>query len=134
MYSDYCRVKLMLHHPFVDWTDLLVVDGQVYGSYIDTFQACSWLYTHLEDFYIDLDKDDDNDHDSDTETEADLDPEDGSDINYPLADFKAFARRRPREDFTDMDLGQDIGARDIDRDYNWSVYIGRYNIQPEIWA
>jgi hypothetical protein len=32
-----------------------------------------------------------------------------------------------------MDLGQDIGARDIDRDYNWSVHVGRYNIQSEIW-
>jgi ATP-dependent DNA helicase PIF1 len=33
-YSDYCRVRLMLHHPFVDWDDLLMVDNHVYGSYI----------------------------------------------------------------------------------------------------
>jgi hypothetical protein len=35
----------MLHHPFVDWEDLLVVDGQVYGSYIDAFRACSRFTT-----------------------------------------------------------------------------------------
>ena len=39
-YSDYCRVKLMLHHPFIDWDDLLSVDGQVYDSYVDAFHAC----------------------------------------------------------------------------------------------
>ena len=32
-----------------------------------------------------------------------------------------------------MDLGQDIGTREIDRDYDWSVHVGRYNIYPEIW-
>jgi hypothetical protein len=123
----------MLHHPFVDWADLLLVDGQEYGSYIDAFRACSRSHSHLEDFYTDPDNEDDN-TDSDTETEPDLDPEDESDTNYPLADFEAFARRRPGEDFTDMDLGQDVGARDFDRDYDWSVHVGRDNIQPESWV
>jgi hypothetical protein len=31
-----------------------------------------------------------------------------------------------------MDLGQE-GIREIDRNYDWSIYIGRYNIHPEIW-
>jgi ATP-dependent DNA helicase PIF1 len=38
-YSDYCRMRLMLHHPFVDWDDLLSVDGQVYTTYVDAFCA-----------------------------------------------------------------------------------------------
>ena len=50
-YSDYCRVKLMLHHPFVDWIDLLSVDGQAYELYIDAFQACRHSYTHLQVIY-----------------------------------------------------------------------------------
>ena len=108
-----------------------MVDGQVYGSYIDAFRACSRSHSHPQDFYTDPDKEDEG-H-SDSETDEDLGPEDGSEIDYPLADFEAFARRRPREDFTNMDLGQDIGVRDIDRDYDWSVHVGRYNIQPEIW-
>ena len=81
----------MLYHPFVDWADLLSVDDQVYGSYIDAFQACSRLHSHPEDFYTDPDNEDDNtDSDTDTKTEDDLDPEDGSDTNYLLADFEGF--------------------------------------------
>ena len=90
-YSDYCRVKLILHHPFVDWKDLLSIDGQVYSSYIDAFQA--YTRTHPQDFYTDpeaecLDSD-----------ESDEDPKEQAD-DHPLADFEAFARRRPQEDFT----------------------------------
>jgi ATP-dependent DNA helicase PIF1 len=36
-YSDYCRVKLMLHHPFTDWLDFLTVEDEIYGSYIEAF-------------------------------------------------------------------------------------------------
>jgi hypothetical protein len=39
-YTEYCRVKLMLHYPFTDWTNLLYVDGEAYGSYTTTFMAC----------------------------------------------------------------------------------------------
>ena len=35
--SDYCRVKLMLHHPFTDWPDLLPVENETYESYIEAF-------------------------------------------------------------------------------------------------
>jgi ATP-dependent DNA helicase PIF1 len=135
-YSDYCRVKLMLHHPFVAWEDLLTVDGQTYGSYTDAFRACSQLHSHPQDFYTDPEDDNtdsDTDSDSDSDTDEDLGPEDGSDTDYPLADFEAFARRRPQEDFTLTDLGQDIETRDMDRDYDWSGHAGRYDICPQIW-
>ena len=52
-YGDYCRVRLMLHHPFIDWEDLLSVDGQLYESYIHAFQACTQSHTHPDDFYTD---------------------------------------------------------------------------------
>jgi hypothetical protein len=29
--------------------------------------------------------------------------------------------------------GQDMGTREIDRDYDWSIHVGRYNIHPEVW-
>ncbi len=47
-YPDYCRVRLMLHHPFVDCADLLSVDGRVYQSYVDDFRACVRLHQHPE--------------------------------------------------------------------------------------
>jgi hypothetical protein len=126
-YSDYCRVRLMLHHPFVDWDDLLSVDGQVYGSYIDAFQACRRSHTHPPDFYTDPEAEC-----SDSDNESDDDPEEEPD-EHPLADFEAFARRRPQEDFTRIDLLDGLGSREIDRQYDWSAHVGRYDISPDIW-
>ena len=128
-YLDYCRVKLMLHHPFTDWADLLTGDNQTYGSYIDAFQACKRLHTHPQDFYTDLEAE----HlDSDPD-ESDEELELGLEDNHPLADFEAFARRRPQEDFTHMDLLESLGAREMDRNYDWSLHVGRYDLSPEIW-
>ena len=85
-YSDYCQVKLMLHHPFVDWNDLLSVDSQVYESYIDAFQACIQLHTHPQDFYTNP-----KTECSDSDNESEEDPKEQ--VNeHPLADFEAFAR------------------------------------------
>ena len=58
----------MLHHPFTGWADLLLVDGQAYGSYIDAFRACHHSHIHPQDFYTDpeaecLDLDDESDED-----------------------------------------------------------------------
>jgi hypothetical protein len=88
-YSDYCRVKLMLHHPFTDWPDLLSVENETYESYIEAFRACKRVHTHPEDFYDDP-KGDGSDSDSDSGDEGLQEDEE-----YPLADFEAFARRRP---------------------------------------
>ena len=55
--------------------------------------------------------------------------------DYPLADFEAFARRRPGVDFTACrDMLGSLGSREIDRAYDWSTHIGRYSeISPEVW-
>jgi hypothetical protein len=37
----------------VDYTDLLTVNSQVYGSYIKAFWAYYYSYTYPQDFYID---------------------------------------------------------------------------------
>jgi ATP-dependent DNA helicase PIF1 len=128
-YSDYCRVKLMLHHPFTIWSDLLSVENETYGSYIESFQACKRVHTHQEDFYNDPEGDS-SVSDSDSADE-DLQEADES----PLADFEAFARRRPGFDFTACaDLLDSLGSREIDRSYDWSIHIGQYiDIYPEVW-
>ena len=115
----------MLHHPFVDWEDLLSVDGQTYGSYVDAFQACRQSHTHPQDFYTDPEPEC-----PDSDSESDEDPGEDPD-EYPLADFEAFARRRPQEDFTRMDLLDGLGGREIDRLYDWSAHVGRYNLSPD---
>ena len=61
----------MLYHPFTDWADLLSVDSQIYGSYIDAYQACYCSHTHPQDFYTDPEDPEAEYSDSDNESEED---------------------------------------------------------------
>jgi hypothetical protein len=112
----------------VDYADLLTVDSQVYGSYIKAFRACHRSHTHPQDFYTDPEPESEA-----SDSESNEDPEEQAEEDYPLADFEAFARRRPQEDFTRIDLLDSLGSRELDRDYDWSSHVGRYDIPPEIW-
>ena len=103
----------MIHHLFVDYTDLFTVDGQVYGSYIEAFRVCNRLHTHLHDFYTDPEPDS-----GVLDGESDVDPEGQAENDHPLADFEAFAYRRPQEDLTHVDLLDSLGTREIDYNYN----------------
>jgi hypothetical protein len=109
-YLDYCRVRLMLHHPFVDWTDLFSVDGQTYGSYIDAFWACSRSHAHPQDFYTDPEAEC-----SDPDDESEEDPLEDATGNYPLADFELLARRRPQEDLPQGESLGGLGDREVNR-------------------
>ena len=112
----------MLYHLFTDWVDLLLVNSQAYRLYIDAFQACHHSHMHPQDFYIDPEAeclDSDNKSDEDPQE----DPQEDADNNYPLADFEAFARQRPQEDFTHMDL-ESLGTQEMDRNYDWSLHVG----------
>jgi hypothetical protein len=119
----------MLHHPFTEWSDLLFVENETYGSYIEAFRAYKRLHTHPDDFYGDLEGEG-SDSDSESGDEEPQEPKD----ECPLADFEAFARRRPGVDFTiHGNLLDSLGSREIDRSYDWSTHIGRYNeICPEV--
>ena len=65
---------------------------------------------HLEDFYTDPGVEPGFSHDK-----SDEDPEAESEDEQPLADFEAFARRRPQEDLTHVDFQDDgPGARELD--------------------
>ncbi len=128
LYTDYCRVKLMLHHPFVVPEDLLTVDGIRYGSFTDAFEVCCTSHNHPLDFYTDPPRE--GDDESDDESDQDLDT-DG--IEQPLADFEAFARRRPGCELDLTDPLDTLGTREIDRLYDWSIYCGRWTIIPEVW-
>jgi ATP-dependent DNA helicase PIF1 len=126
-YEDYCRVRLMLHHPFERVTDLLSFDRCDYGSYTDAFQACTRLHTHPDDFYTDPVA-----NDQDTDSEDDESVCDESD-NGPLADFEVFARRRPGNDDLTCSFTDNLGSRDLDRAYDWTSHVGRNTITPEDW-
>ena len=106
----------MLHYLFRQPTDLLSFDGCDYRSYVDAFRACRQLHTHTDDFYTNLVAN--NDTDSDEESVC----TDYS--NGPLADFEVFARQWPRDDLT-CSFTDDLSSRDLDRIYDWSLYVSR---------
>lgn len=102
-------------------------DGQAYGFYTNAFRTCCHLHTHPEDFYTDPEPESKT---LDEKSEDDL--EEPADV-HPLADFEAFARRRPKEDFIRVELLGTLRSREMDHDHDWSFHIGRYNMSPEIW-
>ena len=111
----------MLYYLFIDQPDLLLVKNKTYGLYIKAFQAYKRLYTHLEDFYNDLEGEG-------SDLDLDLDDKDLQEDEYPLTNFKAFARQRLGVDFTAYrDMLNGLGSREIDRLYDQSPYIRRYN-------
>lgn len=130
-FEDYCRVKLMLHHPFVIMDDLLTINGSLYGSFTDAFDICRVSHNHPSDFYTDPPRDNDDESEEESENESNTDV---NEIEQPLADFEVFARRRPGRELDLADPLDSLGTRNIDRLYDWSVHINRYIVVPEIWT
>jgi hypothetical protein len=131
-YEDYCRVKMMLSHPFENVEDLLEVDGLQAETFQEAYELCCDNHTHRDDLYDELDVDDD-------EPEPDADDE-FEDVNQsqptppaPLADFETYGLARPGNDLTRIEDGDNLGERDSDREYDWSRHVGKYNIDPLFW-
>ena len=129
-YGDFCRVKLMLHHPFEHVDELLSVDGVVYSSYEEAFVACCEHHSHDEDYYVDPEPDADelpNDDNNPDNIKVEPDPE----VEAPLADFEAYARRRPDHDSVQLDRLDGLGTRHLDRAYDWSQYAEKHILDRE---
>jgi hypothetical protein len=88
-YNDFCRVKLMLHHLFVQIDKLLLVDGVAYSGYQDAFTACCQHHSHLEDYYVDPEPDAEEAVDSDSDDLDNIEPDPR--VEAPFADFEAYA-------------------------------------------
>ena len=130
-FPDYCRVQLMLHHPFVSWDDLLVVDGVVYNSFPDAYRACQQAsHAHPYDFYTDPPKDTGDDSESSDSDDEVVDPQEEE---FGLADFEAFARRRPGHDDDILSEGPAFGTRAIDKEYDWSTHADLNAASADIW-
>ena len=132
-YEDFCRVKLMLHHPFEHFDELLSVDGVAYLSYKDAFADCCRHHSHPEDYYVDPEPDEDDlpdDDDDPDDVGVGPDPE----VEAPLADFEAYARRRPDHDSVQLDGLDGLGTRHMDRAYDWGPYAEKYILDCEGWG
>jgi ATP-dependent DNA helicase PIF1 len=131
-YEDYCRVKMMLSHPFESVEDLLEVDGVQAETFQEAYELCCDNHTHGDDLYDELDVDDD-------EAEPDADDE-FEDVNpsqptppAPLADFETYGLARPGDDLSRVEDNDNLGERDSDREYDWSHHVGKYAIDPLFW-
>src|ERR1700712_2768795 len=129
-FTDYCRVRLMLHHPFVVSEDLLTVDGIRCESYADAFNICHASHHHPPDFYTDLPREGEDESDEESEDAE----RDADEMEQPLADFEAFARRRPGRELDLADPLDTLGSRETDRAYDWSIHVGRWTVVPDVWT
>lgn len=98
-YKDYCRVKMMLSHPFENVEDLLEVEGVEAKTFQEVYELCCDNHAHGDDLYDELDVDDD-------EPELNADDE-FEDVNLsqptppvPLADFETYGLMHPGDDLT----------------------------------
>ena len=126
-------MKLMLHYPFEHVDELLSVDRVVYLSYEEAFAACCEYHSHDEDYYVDPEPDADelpNDDDNSDDIEVEPDPE----VEAPLADFEAYAQRRPDHDSVQLDEFDGLGTRHLDRAYDWSLYTEKHILDRESWG
>ncbi len=116
-------MKLLLHHPFRDSEDVAVVAGDGTRNYIETYKLCQQLHEHPDDNMEDPVLDgggDENTVDSD-EFE---DREPGDPDLYQS--FEALAGRTRNEYGIEVEDPNNLGDRDIDRDYDWSSHCGLY--------
>jgi ATP-dependent DNA helicase PIF1 len=129
-YEDYCRVRLMLHHPFVNPDELLVVDGVRFDTFSDAFRSCQESHSHPPDFYEDPVDPDAVDDDIDTNSEYDDLEEEGvrDHDEDEVGNDEMYARRGPRNDLSRIEDPHNLGGRDLDRQYDWSPHAGRYDV------
>jgi ATP-dependent DNA helicase PIF1 len=122
-FDDYCRVKMMLHHPFTAVDDLKVVDGEEKDSWAEAFQACQLNHTHHQHDFLDLPPNEEPEQEDEFEDVL-PDPQDGDDV--ALSNSELWAQRRPNNDLTRLEDQDLLGERDVDRLYDWSRHIGRW--------
>jgi hypothetical protein len=101
---------------------LLLVDGELYGSYTKAFRAYYELYSYLIDYYLDLKREAIVKTAEEGKDGVKLDKEDvpNKEDNYPLDAFEVLARRRPGIDLELplIDSLDNLGSRDLDRNYD----------------
>ncbi|KAF6820018.1 hypothetical protein CSOJ01_01086 [Colletotrichum sojae] len=115
-HEDYCRVKMMLNHPHRQLDELLTVEGEVYTTFRDAYDACKTFHgNHAPDFY-----------DTITDTPEDAEFEDAEAEEWMRnAGWEEMARELPDRpiETDDIDI---LGNRPIDLNYDWSPHVGRY--------
>ena len=115
-YRDYCRGKLMLHHPFRDalLQDLLTVDGVPFEQWENAYEYCCSHHQHPPDPLTPLPPFiSENDDLESLNTQDMVNPDDAR------VTFEEIAQRRPHHDGELLLELEELGSRPVDWDYNW---------------
>lgn len=117
-YENFCRVKLMLHHPHRDQNELKIVEGDTFETFAEAFEYCQEIHpnAHPDDYYGDLAPP--------PEPEFEEEP-DAAAGDITEEEWQELAQQLPNRDLEteDVDL---LGNRPVDQAYNWNDHIGRY--------
>ena len=129
-YEDYCRVKMMLHHPFLNVQDLAVeIDGKF--SFAAAYEICKVSHRHEPDFlHEELDIEDKDE----TEQRDELESLSDRDETENIQDWELLAARNTYNDAGRFEDPDHLGERDLDRLYDWSTHIGRFpDLSHDYW-
>ena len=136
--EDYSRVKMMMHHPFRRIETLLLKDldpdgnpdiDDTYDSFTSALISCQNEHIHPE-----LDGVDDGlsplpDAIDIDEFEGQQEAQDNNDLEWA-----ALAGQRPGRDNTNLEDGNALGHRDIDRLFDWSPCVNTHpDVTPDWW-
>jgi len=123
-YEDFCRVKMMLHHPFTNVRDLAVeVDSNF--SFAAAYEDCKRSHTHKPDYLEDEQED---------ASEDEFEEPSVIDEDEAVQDWELLAARGPRNDATRVETPNVLGERDLDRSYDWSTHAGIYlDLDSDFW-
>ena len=118
-FNNLCRVKLMMSHPHRSPHELLVVGGLRFDSFAAAYKCCREHYdTHSDDYYGELDTNELRAEDNEFALEVHEEP-------VVEEDWHELARMLPDCPLEEEDIDI-LGRRDIDIDYDWTPYVGRY--------
>ena len=121
-YSNYCHMKLLLHHSFQECENVVtVINESEASSYINIYNECAQLHTHLDDHMKNLKLNENVNADDINEFE-----------NQKLSDielyqfFETLADHIHNEHAVEFKNSDDLDDIDIDCDYDWSSHCELY--------
>ncbi|KAH0826840.1 hypothetical protein AYO21_07253 [Fonsecaea monophora] len=125
--ENYARIKLTLHVPFREIDDLLRLDDERFETFPEAFDYWQQVYgpTAEPDFLEELPPE------PEEQDEFEDLPDDDEDIQQS---WEVLARQLPnRDDNIRIEDPDQLGDRDLDREYDWTPHVGRFTFPDDYW-
>jgi len=122
-YADFCRVKLLLHHPWREYEDIATHSDE-FGAldYVASYQACAGSHQHPSDYFYNEDLE---------EVQQAANDVDEFEDNFVddlelYQSFEALHARVRNTDGVEIEDPDKLGDRELDREYDWIRHQGTY--------